>query len=101
MPNLIPLDTKKAAKRGFIRTTAQGYAATLSGGIAASAIISIVTGEVDPLVVGVTAGVALVSPLVAGLASYFDITSKGIPEEYEARTPPANMTDHPAGGHLR
>ena len=87
MNALIPKDTKTAAKRGFIRTTAQGYAATLSGGIAASAIISIIQGEVDLLIVGVTAGVALVSPLVAGLASYADITAKGIPEDYDTETP--------------
>lgn len=81
--HLIPADTKLAAKRGFIRTTAQGYAATLSGGIAATSIISLIQGELDPVVIGVTAGVALVSPLVAGAASYFDITSKGIPEDYK------------------
>ena len=79
---LIPANTKLAAKRGFIRTMAQGYASTLSVGVAATTVISIVQGELDPLVAGVTAGVALISPLIAGAASYFDITSKGIPEDY-------------------
>lgn len=87
MPNtVIPADTKLAAKRGFVRTTAQGYAATLSGGIATSAVLSIVQGEIDLLTVGVTLGVALVSPLLAGLASYLSITSKGVPEEYQEAT---------------
>lgn len=84
MSNIIPADTKRAAQRGFIRTTAQGYAATLSGGIAVTAILSIVNGEVELLTAGVTLGVALVSPLLAGLASYLSITAKGIPEDYES-----------------
>lgn len=84
MTTLIPADTQRAAKRGFIRTTAQGYAATLSGGVTVTAILAIATGEVDLLTAGVTLGVALVSPLLAGLASYLSITSKGIPEDYES-----------------
>lgn len=87
MSNLIPLNTKRAAKRGFIRSTAQGYAATLSGGITVTAILAIVSGEIDLLTAGVTLGVALLSPLLAGLASYFSITSKGIPEDYEGVEP--------------
>lgn len=87
MPNIIPLNTKKAAKRGFVRTTAQGYAATLSGGVTVTAILAIATGEVDLLTAGVTLGVALVSPLLAGVASYLSITSKGIPEDYEGESP--------------
>lgn len=81
---LIPADTKLAAKRGFIRTTYQALAATLSGGIGATGIISLIQGEVDPVVAGVTLGVAVVAPFVAGAASYFDIASKGIPGEYQA-----------------
>lgn len=87
MSNLIPLNTRKAAKRGFIRTTAQGYAATLSGGITVTAILAIISGEIDLLTAGVTLGVALVSPLIAGAASYLSITSKGIPEDYEGLEP--------------
>lgn len=84
---LIPANTKLAAKRGFIRTTAQGYAATLSGGVTVTAILSITTGEVDLLTAGVTLGVALVSPMVAGLASYMSITAKGLPEDYAPDEP--------------
>ena len=81
--NVIPEHVRLAARRGFIRTTAQGYAATLTGGIAASGILAVVNGEVDYVTVGVTIGVALVSPLAAGLASYLSIISKGIPDEYQ------------------
>lgn len=81
--HLIPADTKLAAKRGFIRTTAQGYAATLSGGIATTVVLSIVNGEIDLMTAGVTFGVAVLSPLVAGLASYMSITASGIPEDYK------------------
>lgn len=80
--HVIPAATKLAAKRAFVRTTTQAYGATLSGGVAVTTILAVVTGEVSLLVTAVTAGVALVSPIVAGLASYFDITSKGIPEDY-------------------
>lgn len=78
----IPAPVQKAAKRGFIRTTAQAYAATLTTGISATIVVGLVTGDVDPLVTGVTLGVALVSPLLAGAASYLSILSKGIPEDY-------------------
>lgn len=80
----IPLTVIKAAKRGFIRTTAQAYAATLSGGIATTGVLALVTGEVDLLTAGVTLGVAVVSPLFAGAASYLSIVAKGVPADYLA-----------------
>lgn len=83
---IVPAATKLAAKRGFIRTTAQAYAATLSGGIATSVVLGIVTGTVDLLTVGVTFGVAVVSPLIAGAASYASILSAGIPGDYQDAT---------------
>lgn len=86
----IPLTVIKAAKRGFIRTTAQAYAATLSGGIATTAVLAIVTGTVDLLTAGVTLGVALASPPVAGLASYLSIIAKGVPTDYLAADPIVN-----------
>ena len=84
MSKIIPDATKLAAKRGFVRTTYQGFAATLSGGIAANAILSVVNGEVDVTTLVVTGTVAVVSPFIAGAASYFSIASKGIPEDYQA-----------------
>ena len=80
---VIPADVQVAAKRGFVRTTFQAYAATLAGGVSASAIISAVQGGIDPLTVGVTMGVAVLSPPLAGLASYLNIASDGIPDAYQ------------------
>lgn len=83
MTKIIPASTRVAAHRGFVRTTAQGYAATLGGGITTTAILAIATGEVDLLTTLVTLGVAVVSPLLAGAASYASITAKGIPGDYQ------------------
>lgn len=80
----IPATVVKAAKRGFIRTTAQAYAATLSGGISATAILSVIHGEVDLLSAGITLGVAVVTPPIAGLVAFLNILSAGVPKEYTA-----------------
>ncbi|CAN7244173.1 hypothetical protein LJR045_000998 [Microbacterium sp. LjRoot45] len=80
---VIPPGVKLAAKRGFVRTTAQAYAATIpTGGISAAAIIAF-AAEPNWLVAGITVGVALASPPLAGLASYLSIISKGVPAEYQ------------------
>ena len=79
---IVPEAAHFAAKRGFIRTTAQSFAATIpTGGISAAAIVSLVR-EPDPLLFIATAAAALLSPVLAGLASYFSILSSGIPTEY-------------------
>lgn len=81
---LIPADAQVAAKRGFIRTTAQAYGTALAGGITAVAVSDAIgqasSGNALPLVV--TAIVTVVSPVVAGAASYFSILSRGIPGDY-------------------
>lgn len=83
MPNkIIPTETKLAARRGFIRTTLQGYEGILAAGITVNAVLAIATREVDLVVVGVTAAVTLIAPPLAGLRSWMSITSKGIPSEY-------------------
>jgi hypothetical protein len=82
--SVVPADTQLAAKRGFVRTTAQAYAATLTTGISATAVTSVVAGEVQLVPTLITVGVSLVSPLLAGAASYLSIVSKGIPDEYAA-----------------
>ncbi|MCT2085028.1 hypothetical protein M3D75_02760 [Microbacterium enclense] len=79
---LIPADAQIAAKRGFIRTTAQAYSTALAGGISASVILGVVAGEVQLVPTLIVAGVTLVSPLLAGGASYFSILSRGIPAAY-------------------
>lgn len=80
---LIPADAQTAAKRGFIRTTAQAYGATLTTGISATVVLGVVTGEVELVPTLITIGVALVAPVIAGAASYFSILSSGIPAEYK------------------
>lgn len=81
---LVPATTTRAAKRAFIRTTAQAYAATIpAGGVSAGVLASVVTNP-DPVVLVTTALAALLSPPLAGLASALSILAKGIPDEYQA-----------------
>ena len=80
---LIPTDVKVAAKRGFLRTTAQAYATSMAGGISATAIISLLSNSEPWLPILVTWVVALVTPLLSGLASYFSILSRGIAADYQ------------------
>lgn len=82
---IVPATVKLAAKRGFVRTTAQAYAATLTTGIpSATAIVALIQDPTGWLLAGITVGLAMVTPPVAGLASYLSIISKGVPEEYVA-----------------
>lgn len=80
--DVVPAATKLAAKRGFIRTTSQSISTALAGGLSATVIISTLTAEPNWLALGITAGVTVVSPFLAGAASYFSILSRGIPEDY-------------------
>lgn len=80
----VPRAVRIAAKRGFIRTTAQAYAGTLTTGISAAVVMGVVTGAVDLVATGITLGIAVVSPLLAGAASYLSIIAKGIPADYDA-----------------
>ncbi len=82
--SIVPARTRTAAKRGFIRTTAQAYAATLTTGLSASVVLGVVTGEVQLIPTLVTVGISLASPLLAGGASYLSILSSGIPDDYQA-----------------
>ncbi|MGW9021251.1 hypothetical protein ACWGOE_07205 [Leucobacter chromiiresistens] len=87
MTQIIPDATRVAAKRGFVRSTAQAYATAIAGGISTTAILAVVTGEVPLVATIVTWSVAAVSPLAAGAASYLSILSKGIPEDYQPDEP--------------
>lgn len=79
---LVPPETQLAAKRGFLRTTVQAYAATIpAGGVSAGALLTLVQSP-DPAVLICTAVAALVSPLLAGAASYLSIMGSGIPQAY-------------------
>ena len=79
---IVPAAVKLAAKRAFVRTTYQAYAATLAAGISYAIIIGLVTGQVDPLATGIHFGVALASPPLAGLVAWLNVTSNGIPKDY-------------------
>ncbi|MEW1706999.1 hypothetical protein AB0230_07130 [Microbacterium sp. NPDC089190] len=91
MTSLIPADAQLAAKRGFVRTTSQAYGTALAGGISTTVILGVVTGEVQPVPLLVTVGVVLVSPLIAGAASFFSILSRGIPADYEPEISDAGL----------
>jgi len=89
---IVPKPVRTAAIRGFIRTTAQAYAASIpTGGVSAAAIIALVS-DPDPLVLVATAAAALLSPLLAGLASYLSILASGVPVDY------TNVVDVRANG---
>lgn len=83
---IIPAAEKLAAKRAFIRTTYQAYAATLSTGLpSAAAIVTLIQDSTGWLLAGITVGLALVSPLVAGAAAYAQ-NRGGLPQEYRDAT---------------
>lgn len=93
---IVPAATKKAAIRGFIRTTAQSIATALAGGITVNTVLAAIDGgKVNLTVLAVTAAVAVVTPFLNGLQSYLSIISNGIPDEYQP------TTTHPAAQALR
>ena len=76
---IVPAATRLAAKRGFVRTATQ----SLASAIPTTAIAIGLSGD-WLLGVGLGAGGAVATALLAGLASYLSIISKGVPEEYVA-----------------
>lgn len=87
MTEIIPAAVKLAAKRGFIRTTFQAYAATLSTGVpSAAVIVAVIQDPTGWLLAGITVALAVVTPPLAGVASYMSITAKGLPGEYSDAT---------------
>lgn len=79
---IVPAAVKIAAKRAFVRTTYQAYAATLGAGISATVILGIITGQVDAVATAVQFGVAVAAPPLAGLVAWLNVTSSGIPKDY-------------------
>lgn len=77
----VPAATWLAARRGFIRTTAQAYAAALPiGGLNVAALTTLTELDTIPLVL---TGIAWFgSPLVVGVASFLSIVGSGVPDEY-------------------
>lgn len=87
----IPATVRLAARRGFIRTTAQAYSTALAGGASAATVIAIIEDSTSVTAYAVTAAVAVLSPLLAGASSYLSIIARGVPEEY-ANTEDATPT---------
>lgn len=83
---LVPAPVVIAAKRGFLRTTAQAFAASIpTGGIAVGTLVASIQ-DPDPVVIVATVAPALLTPVLAGAASALSILSRGIPEDYAAAT---------------
>lgn len=92
---LIPANASLAAKRGFIRTTAQAYGTSLAGGLtvaAATDAFGQATGG-NPVPLVIAGAVFVLSPLIAGAASYFSILARGIPADYAPELPPVDAVD--------
>ncbi|MGW9270810.1 hypothetical protein [Microbacterium sp. NPDC055599] len=79
---IVPAAVRLAAKRAFVRTTFQAYAATLGAGISVTVVLGIITGQVDIVATAVQFGVAVAAPPLAGLVAWLNVTSNGIPKDY-------------------
>lgn len=82
--NLIPAAVGRAATRGFIRTTAQAYATsiptTLSVGFIGDAFE-------NPTKTIITILIGVLTPVLAGSASFFSIIGNGVPADYQVDAP--------------
>ena len=85
--SIVPSDTKRAAKRAFIRTLAQGYESALAGLVVSAASITALLKDPDQVVYLITAAVWLVSPFVGATRAYLSIIRDGIPEDYIPSNP--------------
>lgn len=80
--SIVPPSTKIAAKRGFVRTTAQAYAATIPAGGISAAVLASAIEDPQPVQLVAAAIAWLTAPVLAGTASYLSILSSGIPDDY-------------------
>lgn len=77
----VPPETWLAARRAFIRTTAQSYAAVLPvGGVNVGALAALT--DLEPLWLLLTIAAWVVSPIIAGAAAFLSIVGQGVPVEY-------------------
>lgn len=77
---LIPASVGRAAKRAFIRTTAQGYAASIPTAITSGSVSGAFNDTSQTVVVVIA---AVVSPFLAGAAAFFSMIGSGVPAEYK------------------
>lgn len=80
---IVPTKAKTAAKRAFIRTTAQAYAATIPAGGISAAVLARAIEDPKPVQLVATGVAWLIAPLCAGATAYLSILSKGIPADYQ------------------
>lgn len=84
MPDtVIPPEARLAARRAFVRTTAQAYSATLTVGLLTS-VVSLILNPSEWITVLVAVILAMLAPMLAGLVAYFQWLAKGIPDAYAA-----------------
>lgn len=85
---LIPADVTLAAKRGFIRTASQSFAAALA---VVGTITVVFTAD---FFLGALLGLAgaIATSIVSGAVSFFQIVSKGIPAEYATVNEPTEVS---------
>jgi len=80
MGKIVPQGVRDAARRAFVRTTAQAYGASIPTAIT----VGVISDALDsPGKAAVTVAAGVLSPLLAGAASYFSFIGQGIPAEYE------------------
>jgi len=80
---IVPTKAKTAAKRAFIRTTAQAYAATIPAGGISAAVLASAIKDPQPVQLVATGIAWLLAPLCAGATAYLSMLSKGIPADYQ------------------
>lgn len=78
-PKVIPEATVFAAQRGFVRTFTQSLATSLL----LPAGVTLVFTQDALLAAAVGVGGMLVGASINALQSFFDIVSKGVPDEYQ------------------
>lgn len=80
MDRTIPMPTRRAAKRAFVRTFSQAA----SAGLPTAGITGAVLSSADPAVIAWAVGAAGLTALIAASAAALDIIANGIPEDYAA-----------------
>ena len=76
---IVPVKTRLAARRAFVRTSAQALAASAPTG----ALTGLALSGSDLATVGWAVLAAGVSSVIAGGVAYLQMISTGIPEEYQ------------------
>lgn len=100
--HVIPDRLHLVAQRAALRTITAGYAAAIPTGVTAGSVLAVLD-SLDTRTAVVTAAVAVLTPLGAGLRAYLRMLAGGIPAEYtptlaDGRTIDEANADLAAGG---